>query len=234
MALELYPHAEAGLWVLGGSITSAGAALAWAADVLGYEDVTGVFHEGFDIHPKDTSNLLIFVPHLAGERCPNWNSQVRGLWAGLSITHSRADLMRAAFNGTAYALNGILRRIDAVIGRQEQVVVAHRLGDSMEWLQFRTNVYGRPVGVLNTCEPTALGAMLLGATGIGVYPNLREAVNNVAGITHMVEPDADSQSLLARESALYEQVQTAMLPIWQAMHTSLEALDGGSVRSLET
>jgi xylulokinase len=87
MALEIYPHAEAGLWVIGGSITSAGATLSWAADVLGYGDLKDVFNSDFKLTSTRMNEPLLFVPHLSGERCPSWNPYSRGAWLGLSAGH---------------------------------------------------------------------------------------------------------------------------------------------------
>lgn len=222
MALEVYPHAAPGLWVVGGSITAAGGALAWAAEILGYDDPAGALAANVDLDRVAAESALLFVPHLSGERCPSWNPRVRGTWTGLSATDRRANLMSAAFEGTAYALNSILRRIDALIGRQERVVVVQRASDNASWLQLRANTYGRPIGVLNTQEPTALGAMILGAVGTAVYPDLEEAVATVSGVASQLEPDSASQALLAGRYDVYEELQTALQPVWDRLHAAVE------------
>ena len=217
MALEVYPHAEPGLWVIGGSITTAGAALAWAADLLGYGDVPAAFRNGINIRADDNAGTLIFVPHLAGERCPSWNPKARGVWVGLSVNHHQADLMRAAFHGIAHALNRILKRIDALVGSESQLVVALHEEDRLDWLQLRANVYGRSLGVLDIHEPTALGAMILGSVGIGVYPNLHEAVDAVKGVKQHMDTDINQREWLAQQASLYARVQEALHPIWEDM-----------------
>jgi xylulokinase len=218
MALEVYPHVDPNLWVVGGSITSAGAALAWAADVLGYQDVEGFLAASAHSLSDSPGYPLVFVPHLSGERCPNWNPQVRGSWLGLSNDHTRMDLMRAAFEGTAHALNSILKRIVSLAGEQSAVYVVYRQGDSADWLQLRANTYGKPLHVLDSTGPTALGAMILGAVGIGAYPSIHEAVDAVVGVVRSIEPDPASRDLLVHQSALYEQTQAALAPIWSAIH----------------
>jgi xylulokinase len=224
MSLELYPHADPDLWVVGGSITSAGAALAWAADLLGYGDIGDVLRSEIDILADGQVSPLVFIPHLAGERCPNWNPLARGTWLGLAATHSNDDLMRASFEGTAHALNSILNRIDALVGKQEKILVADRTDESRDWIQLRADVYGRELGVLSTQEPTALGAMILAGVGIGIYPDIREAARQVTNVAGTVTPDETRQERLAHRSHLYQQAQMALQPLWEAMAAGIPDL----------
>lgn len=210
MALEIYPHAEAGLWVIGGSITAAGSALSWAANILGFGELKDVFNSGFILNPYHSNDSLFFIPHLSGERCPSWNPCVRGAWLGLTTSHNRNDLMSAAFVGVAQELNRILERIDALVGAQLQVIVDNRLDNSQEWLQLRANVYNRLLGVTRTHEPTALGAMILGATGIGIYSNIGEASRMVTGTETMIEPEVGLKSSNQDQSAFYRQATAAL------------------------
>jgi xylulokinase len=47
---------------------------------------------------------LIFLPYLLGERSPRWNPNARGAFIGLTMTHQRADMIRAVLEGIAPAL----------------------------------------------------------------------------------------------------------------------------------
>lgn len=218
MALEVYPHAQPGLWVSGGSITTAGAALEWAAAMLGYGDVGRAFAADVNLSADANHQPLIFIPHLKGERSPSWNPHVRGVWMGLSDTHTRADLMQAAFAGVAHALNAILSQIDEQLGEPSEVTVVNRPDDSADWLQLRANIYGRPLRVLGSSEPTALGALILAATGIGLFDNLQNAVEALTSTTHTVYPD-DGQHTVNRDTRLYHEAQSTLTALWEAFKT---------------
>jgi len=215
MALELYPHAEPGLWVLGGSITAAGSALAWAAETLGYDSLDDALTV-LSASSPEADGSLVFLPHLLGERSPNWEPRVRGAWIGLTATHTRDDMMQAAFEGVAYALKSMLERIEALVGEQEQITVVHRSNDSNDWLGMRANIFERPLGLLRTPEPTALGAMALAAVGIGLYGDLHEAVRAVTGLERLVQPETHAQSIYRQRYSVYQGVGAALLPVWTA------------------
>jgi xylulokinase len=187
MALEAYPHIIPGLWVLGGSVSAAGSALAWVDQVLRVEERSS----GFSV-PRE-SERLVFIPHLRGERCPDWEPVARGSWLGLDAGHSAADLRRSAWEGVLFSLKGILERIEALAEEQRIVSVSAR-DDQMEQIA-RASIYAHPLGEVRTSEPTALGAMMVAAVGLGVYNNAAEAVSKTAGWARTFEPDAKMELL---------------------------------------
>ncbi|NLE45269.1 MAG: hypothetical protein GX620_11155 [Chloroflexi bacterium] len=205
MSIELYPHPSPDLWVLGGSVTAAGSALAWADGVLRPPTTNraGITAQSAPLHPTQP---LVFVPHLSGERCPAWEPHGRGSWIGLAATHTTDDLRQAVLEGVVFSLKRVLDRLEALVGPQQQITVSGREGDDEGWVNLRANVYNRPLGLLTSPEPTALGAMMLATVGIGVYNGLDEAVACVTGVERLIEPD----SALARDYArLYHRYCTA-------------------------
>ena len=194
MAVEVYPHATPGLWVLGGSVTAAGMALEWAQKTLQYagpEDLAMINDLPCLPYPR-LEEPLIFVPHIYGERCPEWEPRARGTWCGLSAAHTQADLRQAVLEGIAFSLKNVLDRIERLAGQQNRITVGARELANPGWSRLRATIYRRPLAVLNTEEPTALGAMILAAVGIGVYPNLAKAVETVTGSSARVEPSPET------------------------------------------
>ena len=217
MAIELYPHIIPGSWVLGGSVTAAGIALGWAERVLQATEVNK--KEDLTQRP-DLLQPLVFIPHLAGERCPTWNPQARGSWIGLSLDHTAQDMLRAALEGVLFSLKGILERIEDLVGRQDCLLTGHAGPQQLPRVMLKADIFDRPMGVLQTHDPTALGAMLLAAVGTGVFPNLVEAVHSVAGMSKRIEPQAervgDYQKLYAVYQAAAQAVRAINTPaLWE-------------------
>jgi xylulokinase len=181
LSIEVYPHVAPGRWVLGGSVTAAGLALSWVEQTLNGNGLG-------EFSARANQDPLIFLPHLSGERCPDWEPRSRGSWVGLSSTHTSADLHRAALEGIAFSLKNVLERIEALAGEQRSISIGLRELQNPAWTNLRAAIYDRPLAVLNTEEPTALGAMILAAVGIGVYPNLTGAVQAVTGSCQQINP----------------------------------------------
>lgn len=179
--LELYPHVLPDRWVVGGSHTAAGAAIAWAAELLGYPTVEA------SLLALDAPAVrgLAFLPTLAGERFPERIPSARGAWIGLSLEMTREGLMRSVFEGVAASLEAVLKQIDQVIGRQTSIRVS--VADSERWLAIRAAYYGRPLEVSRTPEPTALGLAALVAVATGIHADVRSAVRTMTRIERTIQ-----------------------------------------------
>ena len=215
MALELYPHAQRGLWVLGGSITTAGAAVAWASKLLGFESLDQAFATLSPANPTFYEDSLVFLPHLLGERSPAWQPQSRGSWIGLTTMHTGNDMMRTAFEGTVYALKHILDRIESLVGVQDLITVSAREYENEPWLKLRANIYERPLALLRSTEPTALGAMILAAVGIGLFDSLEEAVQNIAGTDRTLSPETETAPFYRRCYGNYQRALDTLQTYWR-------------------
>jgi xylulokinase len=213
MSLEVYPHAVEGLWVIGGSMTAAGAAIAWATGALGFPDVPAADEVLRGGDPRGRT-VPIFSPHLLGERVPRRVPGAQGAWIGIDPGTTRDDLMRAVFEGVAFGLRAILDRVDAVAAPAARITVSEAREARPDWLRLRASAYGRPLASLRTSEPTALGVMILLATAIGAYPDVRTATAAASGIAAEVPPDPDLSDGLRRRYARYLEVADALGPTW--------------------
>ncbi len=212
-ALELYPHTVGSLWVLGGSMTAAGAALGWAARVLGYSSV-GDAAACLEAWPC-SGDAPVFVPHLEGSRSPDRDPIARGGWVGMHAATGRHDLMLAAFEGVAMGLQAILARTETLVGAAGPITVSAGESADERWLQVRADVYGRSLAVLETAEPTALGLFTLAAGAIGVDESASAASRRVVRIRRTVEPR--QSTLRTRRLAAYAAADAALHEVWPAI-----------------
>ena len=57
---------------------------------------------------------LICLPYFAGERTPINDPDARGVYAGLTLSHTKAHLYRASLEGTAYGVRHNLETMSAM------------------------------------------------------------------------------------------------------------------------
>ena len=62
------------------------------------------------------SDGLLFHPYLAGERAPLWNPDVRGSFFGLTMSHKKEHMIRAALEGVIYNLYTVFLALLEVYG----------------------------------------------------------------------------------------------------------------------
>ena len=215
MVLELYPNTLAGRWVVGGSMTTAGAALEWASRNLGFASL-GTAQACLARWPV-TADAPVFMPDLEGARGPVREPRALGAWLGLRPATARADLMLAAFEGVAMGLQSILARTEALVGRSGPIAVSN--GDSADprWLQVRADIYARPLAVLETTEPTALGLLTLATAALGVDRTPADAVRRIVRVREIVEPRAIEVTPRRRE--IHEAAFRALAQTWPLFWT---------------
>ena len=111
---------------------------------------------------------MFFVRPLAGLGSPWWDPYARGTIVGLTRGTSRAHLVRAALEATAYQTVDAVRAQEASSGHRLEALRADGGAVANRWLmQFQADLLGVPVVVPENIETTALGAAYLAGLGVG-------------------------------------------------------------------
>jgi xylulokinase len=212
--LELYPHTIEGLWLVGASMTTAGAALDWARRALGYRSLDQASRclVSWPLPP----DAPIFLPHLAGSRSPTREPFARGAWIGLRPETNRKELMLAAFEGVALGIRAILTRTEMVVNMRRPITVSAGKSAGPLWLQLRADLYQRPLSVLETPEPTALGVFNLATAALGVDPSVAAAVRRVTRQRELIQPALPADRVAARVMA-YDLLSSSLQSAWPAL-----------------
>jgi len=215
-------HVVPGMFLPMGTMQAAGASYQWARDHLCPLEVEA--GERLQISPYELMNLeaervppgagqLLFLPYLMGERSPWWNPRARGAFVGLTIRHTRAELIRAVLEGITLNLRLILDTLRS----QQAAIQAMRVigggGASRLWNQLMADIYGLPVQRLAVLEEaTSMGAALVGGVAVGLYPGF-EMAEQMNPVVHTLQPDPEAR-------ACYEQ----LYPLFQAAYQALEPI----------
>lgn len=122
------------------------------------------------------SDGVLFLPALSGAMTPRWNANMRGVFAGLAMSHTAQTLARAILEGCAFALRDVTDRFSALGLGHEEIRVVGGGSASASWMQIKADVTGRPVRRVLVPEATALGAALLAGISAGVFADLHDGV----------------------------------------------------------
>ena len=143
-------------YALEGAVFVTGAAIQWLRDGLGLID-DAAETEALAASLDDNGGVY-FVPAFVGLGSPHWRADARGTITGLTRGTTRAQLVRAALEATAFQTRDVL---DAM-PRARAAARRRRHDARTRWLmQFQADVLGIPVEVAREPEQTALGAALL-------------------------------------------------------------------------
>jgi xylulokinase len=136
---------------------------------------------------------------LQGERSPLNDPKASGAFAGLGLTTSRGDVLRAVVEGITYNLRACLDVMRDLGCPIEEIRLTGGGAKSPVWRQLCADVFGAEIVVLGTAAGPALGAALLAGVGAGIYPDVRSTEGAVP-TGERVRPDP---AMAARHAELY-------------------------------
>ncbi|NLJ41757.1 MAG: FGGY-family carbohydrate kinase [Clostridiales bacterium] len=205
-------HVVPDQWLLQGGTVGGGGALRWFNEQLGaFEQYEGK-RQGispFEIMDKEAEGIdpgsdgLLFLPYMAGERSPIWDSKAKGVFFGLSYDKTRAHMIRSVMEGVGFSL---LHNLDTAKEVGADVEVLNSVGGSANsriWTQIKAHITGKAIQVPYSDHGTSLGAAILAGVGIGVYGSFEEAVKKTVRIQRTHHPDAKIHKIYGRYYQLY-------------------------------
>jgi xylulokinase len=162
---HLYRRVLPGSWYAMGAVQNAGLALerAWRWLGVSWDEAYALLAEA-----SPGAAGLTFVPHLSGERTPYVDPTLRGGWVGLGLEHSRADLVRSAFEGVAFAIRDALDALKSAGREFDEVRLVGGGSRNSPWRQLLADVLGLPLTMAPQPEASARGAARLACLGLDI------------------------------------------------------------------
>jgi xylulokinase len=219
-------HVVPGMYAPTGTMQAAGASYQWTRNQLCPEEVRTaemIAASAYDVmndaaeRSSIGANGLIFLPYLLGERSPHWNPRARGAFIGLTVRHTRADMIRAVLEGVTMNLRVIL---DAFRSQGTEIDSMRLIGGGARgrfWNRLMADIYGVPVHRLAIIEEaTSMGAALVGGVGVGLYPDF-SMIEKMNQTMEIIEPDPTAQKAYEDIYAIFETAYQALVPIFDRM-----------------
>jgi erythritol kinase (D-erythritol 1-phosphate-forming) len=189
--------------------------LDWAREVTGcghlaWSDVESMVHTA-----GSGAGGVLYLPYAAisGERAPFVDGAASAAWLGLSVRTTRAQLVRAAYEGIALALRECMDLLD--IG--ESVRLCGGAAASRVVCQVLADVTGRTVVRSTADEPGARGACALAMVAAGLAPDLTSVLGSWDEDVETAEPDPASRALHDRRYATFTAVRDVLRASWPAL-----------------
>jgi len=218
-----FAHLVPQLYVPTGTMQAAGASYQWLRDQLCTQEVQSASElniSPYELMNREASdsppgaNGLIYLPYLMGERSPRWNPRARGAFVGLTVRHTRADMIRAVLEGVTLNLRVILDAFRAQRAHIQSIRIIGGGARGRFWNQILADVYGIPVERLTILEEaTSMGAALAGGVSVGLYPGfgMIESMNQVAEV---FQPNPRAQQVYEEIYPIFDTTYQALEPIY--------------------
>ncbi|MEO6314033.1 MAG: gluconokinase [Chitinophagaceae bacterium] len=186
-------------YIIGGASNNGAVVLQWLKDNLLQTNET---HEQLlDLAETIAPGCdgLLFIPYILGERAPVWNSNAKGVFFGLDITHTKAHLVRSAVEAVVFSVYSIGK----ILMEKANVTQIHATGgftQSPFWLQMLCDMFNCTVLVSGAVESSASGAVKLGMEAMGIEKEWTQKMIDT------YEPDALKHQGYVRQFEKFERI----------------------------
>lgn len=188
-------------WVIGGPVNNGGMILRWIRDEFASSEIETAKRLGIDPYEVLTkiaervrpgADGLLFHPYLAGERAPLWNPDVRGSFFGLTLSHKKEHMIRAALEGVIYNLYTVfLALIECMEGPVTRIQATGGFARSNVWRQMMSDIFESELVVPESYESSCLGACILGLYATGKIESF-EIASEMIGSTYKHTPNEEA------------------------------------------
>jgi xylulokinase len=192
--------------------TTGGLTLKWFKDRFAEDLTTQARADGQDVYTLLTSGAeavppgsdgLIMLPHLEGAFFPEYNTQARAVFFGFTLSHTRAHFTRAIMEAVAFMIRRDLEGLYRLGVTARELRVLGGGAKSRLWSQIKADVCGLPVVMPSHGEAAVLGAAMLAAVGVGLYPDIPSAARLMVGEGARVEPNPAARAVYDAAYKLY-------------------------------
>ncbi len=188
--LMCYRHVVSPYWNVTGIISTTGKAVEWFQRKFLPEMSFDTIYSYAEEAGKG-SKKLIFLPYLAGERAPLWDSNARGAFLGLSLHHGLKEMAGAVLESTGYAIRDVLETMEGFGVHTGELRIAGRAGQIDVWNQIKADITGKRIFVPEVALSELTGALCTALFGLGRFDSLKEASQKIVSISKVFEPGND-------------------------------------------
>ena len=150
-----------GQYILESSVLTCGAALDWFFREFG-GDVTQV-GQTLRQSPPGANGVLV-LPWFQGRANPDWNSEARAAFIGLTLATAKHDMLRALLESICVEVGGSLRQMTGTV---REIRLSGGLSRTKELCQLLADVTGVPVIASDDSDATTRGAWMSAAKCLG-------------------------------------------------------------------
>lgn len=194
------PYLQKGRYVMTGGLATSAALTRWFRDQFAGLELQEERAGGINAYQAlaeqvekvpPGSNGLVVLPYFSGERTPINDPKARGVIAGLTLSHSRADVYRALLEGVAYALRHNLETMQEAGADLTRLVAVGGGTKNRAWLQLISDCLGKPQHLPANIVGASLGDAFLAGLGVGLFDDLRPLQEKWVKWDRVIEPNMD-------------------------------------------
>ncbi|MBF0239284.1 MAG: FGGY-family carbohydrate kinase [SAR324 cluster bacterium] len=163
--------------------------------------------------PPGAMGLIVQPYWSPGLKTPS----AKGAMIGFGDVHKKAHVYRAVIEGLCYALLDGLQHIESSTGKKmKKLAVSGGASQSAEICQIAADVFNLPLVRGRTHETSGLGAAIVTAVGLKIYPSFKEAINKMVQYDQTFYPIQENVKIYDQMfNRVYQKIYPVLLPLYE-------------------
>ena len=201
-----------GRYDVAGGMATSGGLTRWFRDELGAQELADEATGGPNAYaalaelaaatPPGASGVIC-LPYFSGERTPINDPLARGVFAGLTLSHTRGHLYRAVLEGTAYGVRHNLEAIEGMAVNTRRLVAVGGGAKNPLWLQIVSDVTGVAQDLPARTIGASFGDAYLAGIATGIVADRTSLQRDWVQIERRLEPDAERHAIYSQYYQVY-------------------------------
>ncbi len=162
---------------------------------------------------RQIDDHLIFLPYIAGTNAPEFNSDAKGVFYGITAAHDKYDFALSVMEGVAHLLTKNIRFISKTQPISDTIISTGGGARSEIWCQLKADVTGKTVAIPVIDETCCLGAAIIGAVDEKVFPDFDAAIASCVKIKKKFIPRRNIK--LEKKQKLFEELYQTLEPYFK-------------------
>jgi xylulokinase len=210
--LYLDAHPVPGRWLPNGCMATSGSLIRWFQTLIGGDQLTDLDDEAASRGPAE----VLCLPYFLGEKSPIHDTDLRGVFAGLHLGHTRADMYRSVLEAIAFGFRHHVDVFNDIGIPLTRVMITNGGSKSTLWKQIHADVLGLEMLPVRGHPGASLGAAVIAAIGVGALDDWSDAARFITLDSPYV-PDPARREAYDTAYATWRDLGTAMTPLSHAL-----------------
>ncbi|MFZ4452859.1 gluconokinase [Salibacterium aidingense] len=212
-------------WVIGGPINNGGIAFRWIKDQLFPEQKDEADGKGNSRYEELTARAetikpgadgLLFLPYLIGERAPFWDSDTKGVFFGLTLSHGRDHMVRSVLEGVMYQMYSVVIALIEAGVKPTEYRAGGGFARSELWRQMMADIFEEEIVIPESHQGSCFGAAWLAMKSLNI-------IQDFSSVQEIIKTNIRHQPIEENVTA-YRDMKPIFLRLARGLHSEFQAI----------
>lgn len=208
------PWLDDSAYTIQGGTSTSGSITRWFRDNFGKDELDAQIAGGKNAYAALADLLhdsppgakgLITLPYFEGERTPIYDSRAKGVFFGLTLSHTKADVYRSILEGIAFGIRHIIDTIKEENIKPKRIIGTAGGTKNRGWMQIVSDIANIEMMILEEESSAAFGDAFMAGVGLDVFQKLSDNYKWVNKVSK-IKPNPGNHQLYEKQYSIFRKL----------------------------